>query len=107
MAKHTVNVKISERKKIEYDKHCVHVCGGDTITWKLDKVRPFAIVVKAVNSPLDWGSAVLFKRNKTIVGRVREDAKPGYYPYALCAVDGGELLLDDPEIIVRRPDGRG
>ena len=106
IVEHTVNVTITKEKKFEYDKHCVHVCGGHKITWKLikrNKELPFAIVIKAFVSPLDWGSAVASKGRMTIVGNVREDAKPGFYPYAVCAVDGGELLLDDPEIIVRRP----
>ncbi len=107
MPEHKVIVKISKKKKFGYNRHCVHVCPGDTITWILDAAPPFAIIVKALDSPLDWGSAVLLKGAKMIVGKVREDAKPGFYPYGICAVYEGELLLDDPEIIVRPPDRRG
>jgi hypothetical protein len=100
---HNVNVKISERKKIEYDTHCVHAWRGDTITWKLDKPRPFAIVIKAFDSPLEWSFAVVSRGKRALVGTVRADAAPGFYSYGVCVVEGGELLVDDPEIIVRPP----
>jgi hypothetical protein len=107
MATHQVKVKISATKKFGYNKHCIHACAGDTIEWVVDKQPPFAIIIKAFVSPLDWDSAVLRRGELMIVGRVREDAEPGFYPYGLCAFDGTDLLLDDPEIIIRRPDGRG
>jgi hypothetical protein len=43
---------------------------------------------------------------KEIIATVRKNAAPGLYPYGVGAFDGEELLFDDPDIIVRRPDGR-
>ena len=43
----------------------------------------------------------------SIVGTVAVDAEPGFYPYAVCYVDGTELLIGDPDIIVHPPGGRG
>jgi uncharacterized membrane protein len=104
MTEHEVNIMIVGRtKKFKYNQHCVHVGRGETIKWTLKKDKKelaFAIFVKASVSPFDWSSA---QGRTEIVGTVRKDADPGYYPYGVCAVDGAELLLDDPEIIVRRP----
>jgi plastocyanin len=104
MAEHLVTVRLN-KKKFEYNTHCVHVCPGDTITWRFRTEIPFALMVKDFISPLDWSSAVLPKGETTIVGKVLEDAEYGFYPYGVCAYDGGELLLDDPEIIVKPPKG--
>jgi hypothetical protein len=93
------NVKISvERKRLKYDRLCVEVEKGDTITWKVDvkskkekekEAMPFAIIVKSFISPLVWGAAV-----------------SGFYHYGTCLWDGKDLLVDDPEIIVKPPKGR-
>jgi plastocyanin len=109
------NVKISvERKRLKYDRLCVEVEKGDTITWKVDvkskkekekEAMPFAIIVKSFISPLVWGAAVSESGKKTLVGTVRDDAEPGFYHYGTCLWDGKDLLVDDPEIIVRPPKG--
>jgi len=104
MKNHDVTITIS-RKKFQYDQHCVHVERGDKITWKLTNAAPFAVIVKEFVSPLDWSFEVLGPRRKTIAGVVRNDAKPGFHPYSVCVLDGGDLLVDDPEIIVKPPKG--
>jgi plastocyanin len=107
MANHNVKISV-ERKKLKYDKYCVEVEKGDTITWKLDKkeATPFAIMVKAFISPLVWGSAVSESGKKTLVGIVRDDAEPGFYHYGACVWDGAQLIVDDPDIIVKPPKGK-
>jgi len=102
---HMVHVWI-ERKKLKYSAHCVHANFGDTITWTLmRRGAPFAIIVKSFESPLEWNYAVSRGRETTISATVRRDAKPGYYPYAVCVADDGGLIVDDPEIIVPPPRG--
>jgi len=102
---HAVQVWI-ERKKLRYNKHCVHANFGDLITWTLmRRGAPFAIIVKSLESPLEWNYAVSRRRQTTISARVKMDAKPGYYPYAVCVADSGGLIVDDPEIIVPPPRG--
>ncbi|HPW17789.1 MAG TPA: hypothetical protein PLP83_05355 [Candidatus Aminicenantes bacterium] len=105
MARHTVTIEI-DGKKLSYDKHCVHVDQGDEITWRVKDARPFAVIVKAFVSPLDWGHAVKEKDRKGVVGTVRADAAPGFYPYGVCIGDGSGLIVDDPEIIVKPPKDR-
>jgi plastocyanin len=104
MAKHTVTIEIV-KKKLNYDKHCLHVDQGDEIAWKVKDAPPFAVIVKAFVSPLDWSYAVKGKDRKSIVGTVRSDAEPGFYPYGVCVIDGPDLIVDDPEIIVKPPKG--
>ncbi len=103
---HTVVIDVADKKFI-YSSHCVHAWRGDQIVWKLKKRGPFSIVVKAPVSPLSWSSAVSAGGEPTITAIVRADAAEGCYPYAVSVVDGGELLVDDPEIIIRPPDRRG
>jgi plastocyanin len=106
MANHNVKLSI-ERKKLKYDKYCVEVERGDTITWKMDagEAIPFVIMVKACISPLVWSFAVSEKDKKALVGTVRSDAEPGHYRYGACAWDGKNLIVDDPDIIVKPPKG--
>jgi hypothetical protein len=106
MANHNVKISIV-RKKLKYDKYCVEAERGDTITWKLDvdEAMPFSIMIKTFISPLAWGSAVSESGKKTLVGCVRDDAEPGYYHYGACVWDGKNLLVDDPDIIVKPPKG--
>ena len=102
------NIKISVvRKRLKYDRPSVDVERGDTITWRLDvtEAAPFAIMVKSFISPLAWSYAVAEKGKKALVGTVRADAEPGFYHYGACVWDGKDLLVDDPEIIVKPPKG--
>ena len=107
MEKHLVMVKIKE-KKFNYSKNkeCLCVYGGDTIRWKLQNKFPYGIVIKTLVSPLDWSYKVT-GAGKEITATVLKNAAPGLYPYAISTFDGTEMLLDDPEIIVRPPDRRG
>jgi plastocyanin len=101
MTEHKVYVRVKERK-LEYNRECLCVFPGDTIKWKLSKKCPFGIVIKALASPLDWCHKTSVT-GEEITAKVLKDAAPGLYPYAFGAFIGTELLIDDPEIIVRPP----
>jgi plastocyanin len=101
ITEHKVNISIKE-KKFKYNKECLCVERGDTITWKLNPKFPYGIVIKALVSPLDW-SYKMTGKGEVITAKVSKHAAPGLYPYGVGAFDGEELLFDDPEIIVRRP----
>ncbi len=103
MEEHLVTVRI-EDKKFMYgrNKECLCVKGGDTITWKLRNKFPYAIIIKAPVSPLNWSYKVT-GAGMEITATVRKTAEPGLYAYAIVTFDGTDLLIDDPEIIVRRP----
>lgn len=103
-----VNVRY-ERRKFKYgdndEKKSLHVVPGDTIKWTFkDPAAPFSVVIKALVSLLDWSSMTAAGGDE-IVGVVRLDAAPGLYPYAFSAVCGGQLLVDDPDIILPPPKG--
>jgi len=85
----------------------LHVFPGDAIVWKLDRRHAFAVIVKDFMTPLEWGTKVVRRGQESIRSCVRDDAEFGLYEYVVCAVEGDALLVTDPEIIVRPPDGRG
>ena len=104
--KHTVTVKVAGRT-ISYDKPKICAERGDTIEWVINDEIPFAVVVRARHSPLAWACHVAPKGGKPLEVRVREDAMPGVYPYAFCVCVRDTLVVDDPEIIIPLPRGRG
>lgn len=103
-AEHAVGIRI-EGKKIKYSKNaeCLCVYPGDTITWKLRQKFPYGIMIKALISPLDIKYQIK-PQGGEIKAKVLKNAAPGIYSYAVGAFDGAELLIDDPDIIVRPPD---
>jgi len=103
---HVVTVTV-KGGAVTYDKPSIRVNGGDTIVWRLDGPLPFGVVVKALDSPLDWASAVAPRPGLPLEARVRLDAAPGLYPYALCVCSGDMLVIDDPDFIIPPPRGRG
>ena len=104
--KHTVKVTVVGRT-ISYEKPQIRAERGDTIEWVINDEIPFAVVVRARHSPLAWACHVAPKGGKPLEVRVREDAVPGVYPYALCVCVRDSLVIDDPEIIIPPPKGRG
>jgi|WetSurMetagenome_2_1015567.scaffolds.fasta_scaffold1226290_1 hypothetical protein len=102
---HVVVVRVEPGGILRYDKCCVHAMPGDTISWHLDGARAWSVIVKAFEGPLGWGHWVAAKGERSIRAIVRPDAKPGFYPYTLVAVDGERLLVADPEIIIPPPHG--
>jgi plastocyanin len=103
MDEHLVTVRIEDKKFLyRKNKECLCVYGGDTITWKLRNKFPYGIVIKALVSPLNWSYRVT-GAGMEITATVRKNAAPGLYPYAISTFDGTDMLLDDPEIIIRRP----
>jgi plastocyanin len=103
MAEHVIRVGVRE-KAFKYNKECFCVDPGDTIIWKFHPKLPFGIVIKALISPLNWSHRASGP-GKDIVANVRKGAAPGLYRYAVGTFDGQELLIDDPEIIVKPPKG--
>ena len=84
---------------------CIHAGRGDVIRWRVDRSRPYAVIIKAWAGPLNWDYFALRRGGDTIQAVVAPDAKPGFYPYALVAPDGDALLVADPEIIIPPPRG--
>ena len=99
-----VQIGLTYDNKPFYSVETIVVEPGDCIKWELAKELPFSIVVKAVTSPLESGFYTAAK-GRPIVAMVREDAAPGYYPYAVSISDGEDIFVGDPEIIVRPPRG--
>ncbi len=93
--------------KIEVTPCCAHVNPGDVIVWRSDGHRPVAVVIERFEGPLGWHHDTAPVHAMSITGTVRLDAEPGFYPYAVIMSEGTTLLVKDPEIIVRPPDGRG
>lgn len=101
---HAVKVSVVGRT-IVYDKPCLIAYRGDTIAWTLEGGLPFAVVVKALHTPLAWASHAAPKGGKPLEVKVRKDAVPGVYPYAFCVCVRDTLVVDDPEIIIPPPKG--
>jgi plastocyanin len=101
---HTVKVKVDGRK-VTCEKPIVIAYRGEEIEWMIDEKQPFAVVVKAHHSPLQWAAHAAPGAGKPLVVKVRKDAVPGYYPYALCVCAGSTIVVVDPEIIIPPPKG--
>jgi hypothetical protein len=110
MADHKVNIIITEKGKLRCEPRQVRVDPRDAITWSLQKKYPFGIMVKFPFTPLIKHfclSSLKAEADKKVVAKVLSCAPPGHYPYGVGAYDGRKLLVEDPEIIVRPPGGRG
>lgn len=100
---HKVRIKVG--RTFDYGTNaCIRVKRNDKIEWELKHSFAWGIVVKAPITPLDWSFKRVGKGQK-IRATVRRTAGPGCYPYAVIVFNGKELLIDDPDIIVRPPDG--
>jgi len=102
MENHVIGVRIEKKKFLFGAKECLCVQRGDTIKWTLRRKLPFSVVVKALVSPLNW-SCKAVAGGQEIIATVKRDAAPGLYTYAFSAFDGEDLLIEDPEIIIRPP----
>jgi len=102
---HHITVRI-EGKTLKFgkDKECLCVRRGDRIIWKLRNKAPFSVVVKSLVSPVT-GCSKAARPGQAITAEVKMDAVPGLYAYAFSAFDGEEMLIEDPEIIIRPPKG--
>ena len=107
---HEVTLEVVEEKcrrvktkKLKADPERVAVDFEDKITWKMKhEDGPFLVVIKDPVSPLDW-SIQAAPKGKKIVGYVRRDAPARTYQYGIGVFDGTEIIVSDPEIIVKRP----
>ncbi len=103
--RHEVKVTVVG-KKITYNKPCIIAARGEIIEWTIDPALPFAVVVKAHHSPLARAAYVAPKKGNPLEVKVKKDAVPGLYPYALCVCVGDTLVVEDPDIIIKPPNGR-
>jgi hypothetical protein len=109
MADKNVDVSLSLARQFDYSERSIGAYRGDKIIWKVkkkDQNLPFAVIIKASVTPLEKSYYELLPGANKIEGIVRDDAEPGAYPYAMCVADGTNVLVDDPEIIIRPPKGK-
>lgn len=104
LARHIVRVGF-QKGELTLNPYHVQAQRGETIAWVLNKgrVAPFAVVMPTFAPPLGW--CCRSKKGNVIKAKVRENAVPGIYPYAVCLCDGDKLLVVDPDIIVPPPKG--
>jgi hypothetical protein len=91
------------------DKNTIEICQGGTVTWKVNNsshrngARKKSIVFDtAAGSPMEWMESGF--QDEALVGRVREDAKPGGdgFKYTVKTERGpGDVCAFDPMIIVK------
>ncbi len=99
-----VKIKIVGRTFDYFGDEVITVKQGDKIEWELKNPCPWGIIIKSPVSPLDWSYKMKPKKVK-ITAKVRSDAPGGVYPYAVSAYINHKLVCDDPEIIIRPPNG--
>lgn len=104
MAVRPIRIGIRTKRKFTYSDPRLVVHRGDTVKWKLKNNFPFAIFMKTLATPFTWKIKVA-RKGKWITGRIRENAAYRRYRYGAGAYNGRTLLVGDPEIIVRPPDG--
>lgn len=99
---HNVPIKADSQGNFSYDgQEKLEVWRDDDVNWDC----------KIVNFALNFGedSPVEIKRvfspNGKIKSKVRADAKEGRtYKYSVAVfMDNGQILVDDPELIIKRP----
>lgn len=100
---HVVTITVDEDGDFSYENPLIWVDGGDTIVWECTNKCPFAVHI-GWDSPLEKGR---FRSadgsNKTTV--VPKNARSGYYRYTVAVFLDGNIWMDDPEVIIRRPRG--
>lgn len=101
---HKVRVGV-QRGRLVCEPGSVYADRGDKIVWSFEPSRTYCVIVKAFAGPLNWDYFVVSKGRGWIEAVVSRDAKDGYYPYALVAVEGERLLVVDPDIIIPPPRG--
>jgi len=105
--KHVTTIRVSKDGMFEYEKGLIRIYPGDTVTWICDteKKGPFTIHI-GWDSPFEKCS-FHSKNGEDIKATLPEDARPGYYRYMIAVLVDGIIYTDDPELIVKRPGGRG
>lgn len=104
MATHKVMIDVDSQGNFSYSDPVIVVNPGDKIKWKCKKEYWYGIFLKSYFSPLDKKHYVAGPK-KEINARVLASAPEGTYPYGVGVYNKKKLLLDDPEIIVERPQG--
>ena len=108
MADRKVLISVTRTRRLKCTPAQVRVKPGERIVWAVKKNYPFGVMVKSPFTPLDrhfYLSGLRPSSPKVIKARVLSGAPPGHYPYGVGVFDGKKLLVDDPEIIVKRPGG--
>ena len=99
---HTITIKV-EDGDFTYDNPLIWVYRGDTIIWECTNHCPFAIHI-------GWGSPLKKGRFRSANGDsietvVPNNAPPGNYEYAVAVYLDGNIWIDHPPFIVKRPPG--
>lgn len=107
MKAHETAIMVDEQGKFEYQNGLIRVYPGETIVWtcKTEKKGPFTVHI-GWDSPF---KECFFhsKNGEPIKVTVPEDAASGYYTYMIAVLVDGIIYTDDPQLIVKRPDGKG
>ncbi len=106
MKTHRVFFDVDKAGKFKYNLPKLVVNRKDKIVWKCRKKYPFGLVIKAARSPLNWSGRVA-QAGGQITAAVRMNAAPGRYRYAVTIHDGKRLRMNDPDIILKPPEGKG
>lgn len=103
---------IEKEKKLVCEPQKVKVYPNDIIVWEWAEGRdcPFGIVIISPFTPLSEHFFVTELRpgsEKKIEAKILQRAPAGHFPYLAAAYINGEILVEDPEIIVRPPKDEG
>ncbi|MGB9906221.1 MAG: hypothetical protein ACPLRR_02400 [Candidatus Saccharicenans sp.] len=107
-----VELIVTPDHQLKCDPASLVVNLGDRIIWKWASGGdfPFGIVIKSPFTPLQkpyYLTRLAARSLKQIEASVLRCAPAGHYHYLVAAYVDGRILVEDPEIIVRPPDGRG
>ncbi|MCR4395947.1 MAG: hypothetical protein NUW07_04325 [Candidatus Saccharicenans sp.] len=109
---HLVELIFTPDHQLKCDPASLVVNLGDRIIWKWrgGEDFPFGIVIKSPFMPLQkpyYLTRLEPKIPKAIETGVLSCAPAGHYHYLVAAYVHDQILVEDPEIIIRPPDGRG
>jgi hypothetical protein len=98
---HKVPIRVGSGGKFSYDgQEKIEAYWNDDVHWDCETVN-FALNF-GENSPVEIKR--IFSPNGKIKTKVRADAKEGTYKYSVAVfMDNGQILVDDPELIIKRP----
>jgi plastocyanin len=106
MKTHLVEIEL-DRGKPKCVPDRIEVEQGDEIEWKGKPDYPFGVFVVPFDSPLEKAFHCAQKGELSIKVKVKGDALPGKYRYAVGTSNGKKFRSRDPEIIVVPPKRGG